>query len=80
MVTGTSSRRLSGSVLPPARVALAVREAVIADGARATSTRLGLSTATMNRIAGRLPAHRASIALAAQRLGIDLEIESRHAV
>jgi hypothetical protein len=34
--------------------------------------RLGLSDATTSRIAGRLPCHRASIELAAHRLGINL--------
>jgi hypothetical protein len=63
-----------GAVLPPANVATAVREAVIAAGARATAERLGLSTTTTTRIAGRLPAHRSSIEVAARRLGIELEV------
>lgn len=66
-------KRAHGAVLPPARIALAVRDAVIADGARATAARLGLSTTTTTRIAGRLPAHRASIEMAARRLGIELD-------
>jgi hypothetical protein len=65
-------QRSRGAVLPPPRVSIAVREAVLAQGARATATRLGLSDATTSRIAGRLPCHRASIELAAQRLGIEL--------
>jgi len=60
-------------VLPPQRVSVAVREAALADGARALAGRLGLSEATTARIAGRLPCHRASIEMAARRLGIELD-------
>lgn len=56
-------------------MALAVRDAVIADGARQASERLSLCEATVARIAGRLPCHRASIELAARRLGIDLDAD-----
>jgi hypothetical protein len=59
-------------MLPPARIAIAVREAVITDGARVTAARLGLSTTTTTRIAGRLPVHRASIEMAARKLGMEL--------
>jgi hypothetical protein len=65
-------QRSRGGVLPPPRISIAVREAVLAHGARATASRLGFSDATTSRIAGRLPCHRASIELAAHRLGIDL--------
>lgn len=45
----------------------------MAEGGRAVAARLSLSGTTVGRIAGRLPCHRASIELAARRLGIDLE-------
>jgi len=67
------ARRSPGAILPPPRVSLSVRQAVIADGARPTAARLGLSDTTVARIAARLPCHRASIELAARRLGIDLD-------
>jgi hypothetical protein len=48
---------------------------VLSDGARAVAARLGLSDTTTARIAARLPCHRASIEVAAYRLGIDLDRE-----
>lgn len=62
-----------GAVLPPPRVSIAVREAILAEGARATAAKLGISDTTTARIAARVPCHRASIEMAARRLGIDLE-------
>lgn len=67
--------RTRGAVLPPPRVALAVRAAVLAEGARPVAARLGLSDTTTARIAARLPCHRASIQMAAYRLGIELHTE-----
>ena len=73
MGTHLFGKAARGAVVPPPRVALAARDAVIAIGARQASERLSLCEATVARIAGRLPCHRASIELAARRLGIDLE-------
>jgi hypothetical protein len=66
------SQRSRAGILPPPRVSIAVRTAVLASGARATAALLGLSDTTTARIAARLPCHRASIELAARRLGIDI--------
>jgi len=55
---------------------VAVRETVIFSGARQASERLSLCEATVARLAARLPCHRASIELAARRLGIDLDADS----
>jgi hypothetical protein len=52
---------------------MAVRDAVMRDGARAVATRIGLSDTTTARIAARLPCHRASVETAAHRLGINLD-------
>jgi hypothetical protein len=47
------------------------------DGARAVATRIGLSDTTTARLAARLPCHRASVELAARRLGLELDIDER---
>jgi len=73
---GPSSRK-TGSVIPPTRLALAVRDSIVSQGSRVAAERLSLSDSTAARIAGRLPCHRASIELAARRLGIDLEDPSQ---
>jgi hypothetical protein len=66
-------RRSRTGILPPPLVALAVRVAVLAQGARQTASHLGICDTTVSRIAARLPCYRASIELAARRLGIDLD-------
>jgi hypothetical protein len=52
--TGHPSR---GAVLPPPKVSIAVRAAVLSDGARATAAKLGISDTTTARIAGRPRCH-----------------------
>ena len=64
--------RAAGTVTPPPSVAIAVRELIDRHGDRDTAARLGVSRATVARLAGSLTCRRGSVFLAARPLGIDL--------
>lgn len=67
------TRRASGTVAPPPRIAIAVREMLLGRGGLETAAHLGVSRSTAERIAGRLPCRRGSILLAARALGMELD-------
>ena len=60
-------------VLPPTRLALAVRDEIARHSGRAAAARVGVSPATLARIAARLPGSRPITEFVARRLGIDLD-------
>ena len=66
-------RAKTGSVAPPARLAIAVRELLARDGERETLVRLGIGRETALRIASRLPCRRGSILVAARALGMEVD-------
>lgn len=70
--TAPNRQRRTGTVAPPIRVALAMREAIAREGEGALAARFGIGRTTVARIAGRLTCRRGSILLAAHYLGIDL--------
>jgi len=67
----TTSR--PGTVRPPPRLAIAVRELIDRDGAPSTAARLGLSRGATLAIAARLPARRGTIVAAAHALEIEID-------
>jgi len=68
----TKTRRAAGTVAPPPRVAIAVRNLIGRCGEQATAERLGVSRATVARLAGRLTCRRGSVFMAARALGIEV--------
>ena len=63
----------AGTVRPPPRIALAVRELIARDGEPAAAVRLGMSRGAALRVAARLPARRGTIIAAAHALGIEVD-------
>jgi hypothetical protein len=59
-------------VLPPLRLAQAVRELVARNGGRAAAERIGVAPSTLARIAGRLPGHRPTTEFVARALGVEI--------
>jgi hypothetical protein len=68
-----SPPRALGIVAPPA-IRTAVRELLEHDGDLATAARLKISRTSLARLAGALRVRRGTIALAAQQLGIDVDL------
>ena len=65
--------RPTGTVAPPPRVEMAVRDLIERYGEPWAVERLGVGRSTVARLAGRLPCRRGSILMAARALGMDLE-------
>jgi hypothetical protein len=72
MLDHVQIKRRAGSVAPPPRVALAVRALLEAEGEVEAAARLGISRATLVRIAGRMTCRRGSILAAATALGLEV--------
>jgi hypothetical protein len=66
----------AGTVRPPPRIALAVRDLIEQHGEPAAATRLGIGRTAVVRIAARLPARRGTVTQAAHALGFLIDDEA----